>query len=42
MVYFWLIPLALLVIVLLVVAYNSIMKRPRSPEERSETPHQRR
>lgn len=41
MMYFWLIPLGIAVIVLLALLFNSIMKRPRTPEERAESPHQR-
>lgn len=42
MLYLWLIPLAILLIVLLAMIYNNIMKRPRTPEERAQTPHQHR
>ena len=42
MLYFWLIPVAVLAIVLFVLLYNLIMKRHRSPEESADTPHQRR
>ena len=42
MLYLSLIPLAILLIVLLSMIYNNIMKRPRNPEERVQTPHQHR